>query len=55
MTAAALRDARGAASVEYVIALALVSLGASLAVIAAGALLLELFRFQRAVLLLPFP
>jgi Flp pilus assembly pilin Flp len=52
---AALRDARGVATVEYVIVLALVSVGASLSVIALGARLVELFRFQQALLLLPFP
>jgi Flp pilus assembly pilin Flp len=55
MIAAALRDERGAATVEYVIVLALVSAGASLAVIALGSLLLDLFRFQQAVVLSPFP
>jgi hypothetical protein len=35
--------------------LCLVSLGASLAVIALGSRLLELFLYQRALLMLPFP
>jgi Flp pilus assembly pilin Flp len=55
MTRAALRDLRGAATVEYVIVLVLVSAGAALALVGLGALLLELFRFQQALLLLPFP
>jgi hypothetical protein len=33
----------------------LLVVGASLAVVALGSLLLELFRFQQALLLLPFP
>jgi hypothetical protein len=41
--------------VEYVLALVCVSVGASLAVIAAGALLVQLFEYQRQVLLLPVP
>jgi hypothetical protein len=48
-------DERGVATVEYVIVLCLVSVGASLAVIALGRLLLALFLYQQAVLLLPFP
>jgi Flp pilus assembly pilin Flp len=48
-------DARGVAMVEYVIVLALISLGASLAVIALGSLLLELYLFQHSLLLQPFP
>jgi Flp pilus assembly pilin Flp len=55
MSLAVLRDARGVATVEYVIVLALVSTGASLAVIALGSLLLDLFRFQHALLLSPLP
>ena len=54
--AAALRaDARGTASVEYAIALCLVSVGDALAVIALGPHLLELFVWQRSILLSPFP
>jgi Flp pilus assembly pilin Flp len=52
---ACLRDLRGAATVEYVIVLALVSAGASLGVIALGSQLLDLFRFQHALLLSPQP
>lgn len=50
-----LRDQRGTVTVEYVIVLCLVSLGASLAVIALGSVLLHLFRYQQAILVLPFP
>jgi Flp pilus assembly pilin Flp len=50
-----LRDTRGTVMVEYVIVLALVSVGASLALIGLGTELLQLFRYQEAVLLLPFP
>jgi len=50
-----LRDRRGTVMVEYVIVLALVSVGASLALIGLGSKLLQLFRYQEAVLLLPFP
>jgi hypothetical protein len=55
LTAAPFRDARGTVLVEYVIVLSLVSVGASLAVIALGALLLDLFRYQQCILVLPFP
>ena len=48
-------DERGLTTVEYVIVLVLVSVGASIAVIGLGALLLELFLYQRSLLLLPFP
>jgi hypothetical protein len=48
-------DQRGVVTVEYVIALSLVSVGASLAVIALGGVLLDLFRYQQALLVLPFP
>lgn len=48
-------DARGTASVEYVIVLSLVSVGAALAVIALGPRLLELFTLQRSILLSPIP
>ncbi len=50
-----LRDQRGAVTVEYTVVLGLVAVGASVAVIGLGALLLQLFQFQQAVLLLPFP
>jgi Flp pilus assembly pilin Flp len=49
------RDTRGIASVEYVIVLSLVSVGAALAVIALGPRLLELFLLQRSILLSPIP
>ncbi len=52
---ALLRDTRGTASVEYVLVLSLVSVGAALAVIALGPRLLELFLFQRSILLSPIP
>ena len=50
-----LRDQRGAVFVEYAVVLALVALGASLAVIALGSILLELYRAQQAILLGPMP
>lgn len=50
-----LGDQRGAATVEYVIVLALVTIGASLAIVGLGLLLLELYLFQQSVLLLPLP
>jgi Flp pilus assembly pilin Flp len=48
-------DTRGTAMVEYVIVLSLVSVGAALAIIGLGSLLLGLFSYQQAMLLLPFP
>jgi hypothetical protein len=48
-------DARGTVTVEYVIVLSLVSVGASIAIMGLGTLLLELFRYQQALLVLPFP
>jgi Flp pilus assembly protein TadG len=50
-----LRDRCGTVFVEYAIVLSLVSLGASLAVIALGSVLLELYRAQQAILLAPMP
>jgi Flp pilus assembly pilin Flp len=50
-----LADHRGVATVEYVIVLGVCTLALSFAVIALGTLLLDLFRYQRALLLLPFP
>ena len=41
--------------VEYGIVLALVSVAAVLALIRAGLVLLQLFHYQQALLLLPFP
>lgn len=49
------RDARGGASLEYVITLGLVSVGAALATAALGQRLLELYLHQRAILLSPIP
>jgi Flp pilus assembly pilin Flp len=49
------RDRRGAVVVEYVIVLGLVALGASIAVIGLGSLLLAQFRVQQAILLSPLP
>ena len=48
-------DTRGAVFVEYTVVLALVSLGASLALIALGSILLELYRAQQSILLAPMP
>ena len=48
-------DSRGTVMVEYVIVLCLVAVGASVAIIALGTLLLELVRYQQALLVLPFP
>jgi hypothetical protein len=53
--AAALFDQRGAVFVEYAVALSLLALGASLAVIAVGRALLGLYLAQQAVLLAPMP
>jgi Flp pilus assembly pilin Flp len=50
-----LSDQRGGVMVEYGIVLSLVSVGAVLALIRAGLLLLQLFRYQQSLLLLPFP
>jgi Flp pilus assembly pilin Flp len=55
LVARLLRDQRGAVFVEYAIVLSLLSLGASLAVIALGSRLLELYRAQQAILLTPMP
>ena len=48
-------DDRGSVVVEYAIALAICALGAVAALMVAGGLLLRLFLYQRALLLLPFP
>jgi Flp pilus assembly pilin Flp len=48
-------DQRGVVTVEYALVLALVSVGASLALLGVGALLVQLFHFQQTLLLLPFP
>jgi Flp pilus assembly pilin Flp len=50
-----LGDQRGGVMLEYGIVLSLVSVAAVLALIRAGVLLLQLFRYQQALLLLPFP
>ncbi len=50
-----LRDARGTVMAEYAIVLSLLSVGVVLALIALGGLLLGLFRYQQAILMLPFP
>ncbi len=50
-----LRAERGAASVEYVVVLVTVALLASLAIVAAGALLFQLLRYQTHLLMLPVP
>jgi Flp pilus assembly pilin Flp len=50
-----LGDERGGVMLEYGIVLSLVSIGAVLALVRAGVLLLQLFRYQQALLLLPFP
>lgn len=50
-----LRSTRGAVFVEYALVLALVSVGASLAVIALGLRLYLLFRAQQSILLSPVP
>lgn len=46
---------RGAASVEYVIVLVLVALGACLGIAALAPKLLATFVYQQALLLAPFP
>lgn len=48
-------DTSGSVFVEYVVVLSLVSVGAVTALVALGAPLLNLFLYQQAVLLLPFP
>lgn len=50
-----LDDARGCASVEYLIALVTVALVVALAILGLGAALLRLYDFQQAILLSPFP
>lgn len=42
-------------TVEYVVVLALVTVGVVFALIGLGAPLLQLYRFQQTVVLLPFP
>lgn len=50
-----IRDQRGLVFVEYAIALVLVCVGACLAIATCAALLVRLFLFQQAILILPFP
>jgi len=50
-----LRDSRGTATIEYVILLVLVTLGATFAIVAIGPSLVELFRVRVFWLSLPFP
>jgi Flp pilus assembly pilin Flp len=50
-----LRDQRGTVTVEYTIVTALIAVGVSLATAGLGVLLLDLFRYQQTLLLLPFP
>lgn len=52
---AVLVDERGAVFAEYVTILALVSIGCVIATVALGVPFTNLFIFQRAMLLLPFP
>ncbi|RMH37463.1 MAG: hypothetical protein D6689_21030 [Deltaproteobacteria bacterium] len=51
----AVADDRGAASVEYVVLLATVSLGVAAAVAALAIPMIERFRWMRALINLPFP
>jgi Flp pilus assembly pilin Flp len=48
-------DTSGSVFVEYVVVLSLVSVGAVAALVTLGVPLLNLFLYQQAVLLLPFP
>lgn len=50
-----MHDDRGVVTVEYVVVLAMVSVGAVAALAGLGLPLLNLFFYQQAVLLLPFP
>ena len=49
------RCERGGVLAEYTIVLSLVSVGTVLALVSVGALLLRLYLYQQAVLILPFP
>jgi Flp pilus assembly pilin Flp len=49
------RDVRGTVMVEYALLLVLVALGLTAALIVCGRLLLRLFLYQQALVLLPFP
>jgi hypothetical protein len=55
MAIRSLLDDRGAILAEYVTLLVLVSLGCAAATIALGVPFVNLFIFQRAILLLPIP
>lgn len=55
MTTDDMQDDRGAVFAEYVTLLVLVSLGCAAATVALGVPLVNLFIFQRALLLLPIP
>jgi len=48
-------DERGSVTVEYAIVLALLSVGACLAIATLAALLIRLFSYQQALIALPFP
>lgn len=48
-------DDRGTVTVEYVMVLALVALGCVPPLVLASRALLDLFLYQRSLLLLPFP
>ena len=48
-------DQRGTVTVEYVIVLALLSVGACAAIATLAALLMRLFSLQHALIALPFP
>jgi Flp pilus assembly pilin Flp len=50
-----LGDVRGTATIEYVIILVLVTIGAAFAIVAIGPSLVELFRVRVLWLSLPFP
>jgi Flp pilus assembly pilin Flp len=50
-----LGDERGSVLVEYTIVLGMVSVGTVVALVAAGSLLLRLYVYQQALLLLPVP
>jgi Flp pilus assembly protein TadG len=49
------RDLRGTVTVEYALVLALLCVGACLAIALLAALFTRLFLYQQALLLLPFP
>lgn len=48
-------DERGTITVEYAILLALLSVGACVAIATLAALLMRLFSYQQALIALPFP